>query len=287
MTAPPEDELERDVCVVVERPVRVAEDVVGGEVVPDGLAVDEVVGPDHAGVADVDDPRVRDVQGDAKAEEKRAADREPRRGRGGPQALPGAAEPHPDHPRQEVEQRRVGERDADPDVALVEVDLRDPERQQDEQVQVDHPPLAAEVEEAEEEDPGQRQPDVRRVQLVAELVRVAAGHLPGDLVAGPRLGDPPGRVVHDHLHPLGPVRVEVHLPGAGLGGRGRLEMAPALPLRGDLRVGAGDPDRRDSVRLWSDSPRSSWFRWSWSPPWSPESIRRPTFPGRGRQRGGP
>ena len=54
---------------------------------------------------------------------------------------------------------------------------------------MDHPPLAAEVEQAEEEDRRQRDPDVGGVQLVAELVRVAARHLPGDLITGPGLGD--------------------------------------------------------------------------------------------------
>ena len=156
---------------------------------------------------------------------------------------PSAAKADPDHPREQIDEGRIGERHADADVGGVEEDLRDPEAEQDQQVQVHDPPPAAEVEEAEQEDRRQRQPDVRGVQLVAELARVAARHLPGDLVARPRLAHRSGRVVDDHLHPVRPIRVEVHLPRARLGLSGRAEWAVAPALLGDLGVRTRDADR--------------------------------------------
>src|SRR5204863_7335945 len=74
---PRQHELERNVCVVVERAVGVAEGVVGGEGMqyPYGPAVHDVIGADHARVADVDDTRVRDVESDPKAEQEGAANR--------------------------------------------------------------------------------------------------------------------------------------------------------------------------------------------------------------------
>ena len=111
---------------------------------------------------------------------------------------------------------------------------------------MDHLPLAPEVEQAKQEDRRERQPDVGRVELVAELPRIAAGHLPGDLVAGPRLPNLAGGIVDDHLDALCAAGEEVDLPGAGLGlGRGAQRPVPA-PLVGHLAVGAGDADR---VRL--------------------------------------
>src|SRR5215211_1671938 len=100
------------------------------------------------------------------------------------------------------------------------------------------PALAAEVEQPEEEDGRQRQPHIRSVQLVAELVGISARHLPGDLVAGPRFAHRSAHVVDNHLDPLGPVGVEVHLPRPGLRRRGRLELPVTPALGSDLRIGA-------------------------------------------------
>ena len=248
---PRQRELERDVCVVVEGAVGVAEGIVGGESVqaPDGLPVGDVVGADHPRIADVDHAGVGDVEGDSKAEQERAGEAQPDGRRRRPKPLPGAAEPHPEHPREEIDERRVGERHADADVGGVEEDRRDAERQQDQQVEVDDPPLAAQVEQAEQENRRERQPDVGGVQLVAELFRVAASHLPGDLVAGPRLAHRPGGVVDDHLHPLRPAVIEVHLPGAGLGLRGGAEPPVAPALLGDLGIGASDANRPGLVKI--------------------------------------
>ena len=210
--APRQRELERDVGVVVERPVGVAEGVVRGKVVPDRLTVGQMVGADRSRVADVDHTRVGDVQGDAKAQQEGAGDGEPGGRRRGAKPLPRAAEAVPEHPHQQIQQGWIRQRNADPDVAVIEVDLRDPERQEHKEVQVDHARLATEVHQPQQEDHRERDPDVRRIQLVPELPGIAACHLPGDLVAGPGLADLPRGVVDYHLHAVGAVRIEVDLP---------------------------------------------------------------------------
>ena len=243
---PRQRELERDVGVVVEGAVGVAEGIVGGERVqaPDGLPVGDVVGADHAGVADVDDAGVGDVEGDSKAEQERAGDAPARRSAPTAEAPP-RRRGTPPRASARADRRAAGRRAGTltPMLAALKKIAEMPNEQQDEQVEVDDPPLAAPVEEAEQEDRRERQPDVGSVELVAELVGVAAGHLPGDLVAGPRLAHRPGGIVDDHLHPLRPAGVEVHLPGAGLGLRRGAEPPVAPALLGDLGVGAGDPDR--------------------------------------------
>ena len=67
------------------------------------------------------------------------------------------------------------------------------------------------------EQQAQRQPHVQRVDPAAERARVAAGHRPRDLEAGPRLGDLAGRVVDVDLGQLlavRPGREPAHLPAA-------------------------------------------------------------------------
>ena len=72
--APAEDQPERDVGVVVDRAVGVAVGVVGRPVAVQRLAVDQLVGADHARVADVDHVRVEDVEPDP---ERRPGTRSP------------------------------------------------------------------------------------------------------------------------------------------------------------------------------------------------------------------
>ena len=202
-----------------------------------------------------------------KPSRKALADRQPGGGRRGPKALPGAAEPDPEHPRQQVDERRIGERHADADVRGVEEDLRDAEAEQDQQVEVDDPPPAAQVQQAEQEDRRERQPDVGSVQLVAELVRVSAGHLPGDLVAGPRLAHRPRWRRRRSPAPDPPRRRRsptCQVPRLRL----RLGAQRAVPfsLLADLRVAAGDPDRvgagqvRGSLGTCGDGSRRSVLR---------------------------
>ena len=90
----------------------------------------------------------------------------------------------------QVDERRVGERDAPEDLAAVEEPERDREREQREQVEVAQREQAAPVGEPEQEGGAEREPDGRAVDLLAaERAAVAARHLPGHLRARPRLGD--------------------------------------------------------------------------------------------------
>ena len=98
------------------------------------------------------------------------------------------------------------------------------------------------VEQPEEEDQRQRQPDIGRVELVAESARVAARHLPGHLVAGPGLAHRRGRVVDEHLgdDPLldlaAPVDgAEIDDPGPGVDEAGpELQRSVAVGFLSDL-----------------------------------------------------
>ena len=102
---------------------------------------------------------------------------------------------------------------------------------------------AAPVEQAEQEDRAERQEDVGGVELVAEGARVAAGHFPGDLVAGPGLAHETGLRIDDdqrHLLVVGevadlPVAVDL-VDGVGQGPVGPL-------LLGDVGIAVGDLGR--------------------------------------------
>ena len=127
---------------------------------------------------------------------KRAAISSQAAGQTGRMPLSPPAEPDPQRPAEEVEERRVLERDRDADFGPVEEEVGDAEAEQDEQVEVGDPPAAPPVDQPEQEERAERQEDVGGVELVAEGAGVAARHLPGDLVAGPGLADArrwPGR----------------------------------------------------------------------------------------------
>ena len=154
-----------------------------------GLAVEDPVAADHAGVADVDHPvGVLDVEPDAQpAEEDGDGGEQPHRPR--ERRVEGAAaEADPRGADGEVRERRRPERGRAEDVALVEAPQREAERDEREQVERVPGAQAAPVDEAEDEDDAERDPRPPRVQdLAAERADPAAGHPPGDLRAGPRL----------------------------------------------------------------------------------------------------
>ena len=196
LARPRQHELERHVGHVVRRAVGVAGRHLLGEeaLAVDRLAARDLLGAGDPRVADVDHARVGEVQRHPERDREQARDDQehPRRAR--PQArLAAAAEPHPQHAPEEVEERRVDERRADADLARVEEDLAHPEAEEHEQVEVGDPKRLSPVEKAEEEDERERDPHPRRVQRVAELALVAARHRPRDLHPRPRL-DRPRRV---------------------------------------------------------------------------------------------
>ena len=186
--------------------------------------MDDLAGADHARVADVDHVRVGHVQRDPEAEQEDDADASQRRGdRAGAAAAVGRARrcaaartagAQREHPREQVEQRRIGERHRGPDVRVVEERERDREGEQHEQVEVQQREGPAPVEEGNEEQQAQRYPHVERVDVLAERARVAARHRPGDLEAGPLFEHAPARVGDDHLADLLRAlrREEAHLP---------------------------------------------------------------------------
>ena len=228
--APREDLLEGHVRVVGDRAVGVAGLVVRGEVVVDRLAVGDPVGADHARVADVDHVRVGHVQGDATGDQHDGHHGEHGDRHRRPQARAlSSPEPEPERSAEQVEQRRVGERDREPDVALVEEVVGEPEAGDDhQQVEMGEPERAAPVEQPEDEDRAEGEPDVRRVHRAAEGPRIAPRHAPGDLVARPGLEDVSGVRVDHHLDDLVAAGEEADLPEAG-------GLVPAR-RRGQVRV---------------------------------------------------
>ena len=175
---------------VGHRAVGVAVLVVLGEGAPQLVAVGQAVGADDARVADVDDVRVRDVEPDAKADEEEQPDDQPRRRHEQAQrvAAPAAAQPDPQHAPEQVGHERVGERDRDVDVGVVEEGHADPEGHEDREVEVAHAQQPARIDERRDEEQRERDPHERRVDLAPEGARVAAGHRPRHLRPGPRLG---------------------------------------------------------------------------------------------------
>ncbi len=194
------------------------------------LPVRDPVRADDPRVADVDHVRGADVQTHAEAgrEYRRGGEQPDRPDRDRAGAEP-SAPPAPDHAPEQVEERWVGERDAREDIAAVEEPERHREGEQRDQVEVAHAQGSAQVGEADEEQQAEAEPDGDAVDLpAAESAVAAARHLPGDLWAGPGLGDCAASVVHAAAGDL------ARRPRPNLDG-------PALLL--EVCVGLADPRR--------------------------------------------
>ncbi len=171
------------------------------------------VGAGDAREPHVDNSRVRDVERQPERDREQADDEQGKPRSGGAKTRRFArAEADPQHSPEEVEERRVGERRAHPDLAGVEEDLTDAEAQQHQQVEVRDPQWLSPVEQAEEEDERERDPHPRCVQGMAELALVPTRHRPCDLYPGPGLEDLACAAVDDDLHDLGVVVEEADLP---------------------------------------------------------------------------
>ena len=192
LPGPAEDEVTRDVREIGDGPVRVASRVRGlaaavrldplahlavrvgrtallqvtllRHVAVGSLAVDDPLASDHAGKTDVDRaPRRLDVQPDAKAREKDGCRGEhPHR----PERLRRSRRPvaprDPETAQEQVDERRIGERRAPEDLALVEETQRDREREQRQQIEVAERARPAQVGQAEQEDTAERGARPRR-----------------------------------------------------------------------------------------------------------------------------
>ena len=120
----------------------------------------------------------------------------------GRRAAPRPRERDPGQPRRQVDHRRVLQRHRRVDLAPVEPDQRDAERQQREQVEGaprQQPPRAGGGQQRDQEQQAQRDPDRRPRDRPPEGAVVAARHRPGHLGPGPHLGDLAALVGHQHL----------------------------------------------------------------------------------------
>ena len=198
------------------------------------------------------------------------ADGQPRRrdhGAQRPARDPAAAgqQQQPDH---QVDERRVDERDREPDLRVVEEGQRDREAGQDQQVQVPQRRPSPPRDERGDEQDAERDPDVPGVDAAAERARIAAGHRPRHLEARPGLGHRAGVVVDVDLEQLAlglGVREPADLPGrgalgvlvgdglgvpaqlgldSGIGGGAAQHLVGGEPVAAGRRVGVGHQHRR-------------------------------------------
>ena len=141
-STPSEDRLEGDIRVVVDRPVGIAVAVVLGPVPVQLVAVQELVGPDHPGVADIDYVRVGHVEPHPKPDQEQDRNRKPRRR--DREAERTAGPPAPESQQQDaaerIEQEGVDERDGKPNRPVVEQRQRDREAEQHQQVELQQRP---------------------------------------------------------------------------------------------------------------------------------------------------
>ena len=181
----------------------------------------------------------------------------------------------PDAADEQVDERRVGERRAPEDLALVEEAQRDGEREQREQVEVAQRARPAQVGEPEQEDARRRRARARRVLIVLPpnapappraIVQATCGPVHASLTA-------PVRVVDLAEHDLpGVARPRLHDPLVGRGavlGVGRAgsagsarASAATFGSRAGCRVACSSvsrarPRRRRERRLRRDGPSSS------------------------------
>jgi hypothetical protein len=242
--------------------------VLGERAVVEAVAVGDLVGTDHAGVANVDHVRVDHVECDPEPHEEDHRHHEPgdRHVRHQPLAAIARAEAGEQHAHEEVPEHRVYERHRREDLAAVEVHVRDREADEHEQVEVQQPERPARVHERRQEEQPERNPHIRRVERATERALVAARHPPRDLWPRPRLKDVAEPVAHVDLDELVPVREPAHLPAAAPARVcGRLEVGVIGALRAHLVRPLRDPDGLAGAEL--------------------EALRRLRLRGRGREVG--
>ncbi len=228
--------------------------VVGGERSVDRAPFDDALRADDAGVADVDHVPVGDVERDAESDQEHQADDQharPEADRDGFRSR--ATTDQPEHSPEQVEQRRIDERNRRVDARVVEEGEREREREQGQQVEVHDRKRPAKAHERREEKQAQRQPHVERRDVAAERAAVAARHRPRDLDPGPSFDGLTVEVVDYHLADLAAVRsVEADLPApAALQVGDRVGTRVFGQHASDRRLRRGDRDgarRREPAR---------------------------------------
>jgi len=175
--------------------------------------------------------------------------------RGARPARPGPRDGDPGQAPAQVDHRRVVERHRGEDLAAVEPDQRDAERQQHQQVEgapAQQVPRPGERQQRDQEQGAQRQPDLGVGDRPAERAVVAARHGPRDLRPHPHLGDLAAGVGHQDLglDGLRPVVVLADPEGRVDAGllvelhRGARDLAVLDPV---LQLPRGPGDREDLV----------------------------------------
>ena len=190
-----------------------------GHVAVGHLPVHDPLAADHPREADVDHAARRlDVQPDAEAGEKDGRPcQQPHRPGGAGRARSTVAPGDPHAAAEQIEERRIRERRAPEDLALVEEAQRHREGEQRKQVEVAQREHPAQVRETEQEESAEREPDPGIVdRLTAEGARAATRHRPRDLWPRPRLHDCARAVVDLAEHDLARLaRPRLHHPLVG------------------------------------------------------------------------
>ena len=155
-----------------------------------GLAVEDPVGADHTGVADIDHTtRALEIEADPQpAEEHGNGCKRPNRP-GQRRVDRAASEADPGRTHKQVGERWHRERRAPEDFAPVEEPEGESEREQDEQIERMERPEPTPVDEADEEDGTERDPHPPGIEhRASERADPTPRHFPRDLRARPRLG---------------------------------------------------------------------------------------------------
>ena len=220
-----------------------------GRHVPVGLAaVQQPVGADHAGVADVEDVRVAVVQPQPEADQGEAQRHQHQRmRRTDVDAARPVAAAQADHPDQQVDQRRVDQRRRDEHVALVEPVQGDAEREQRQQVERAHGEGPTPVHQPAQEQGAERQEHPPAVGQAPVRRGLAAGQLPVHLRPGAYVRQRHRRVADAGRRHLRAVAVvERDRPHAVVAERGR-GLDPRV-LGDPAAQRAGAPRQRDRLR---------------------------------------
>src|SRR5215210_641573 len=191
-----EHEDERHIEQVVERAVGVSRADVRGHGAVGYGAVQNAVGADDPGVADVYYAGV-DVEAEDEAPRKTGEHhQEPHRQVGRLLDLLAYPEPHEKGPDEQVDEWRVPQYDGLLDYPFPEEAVRDQEPEQRHDVQVAHGEQSVRAPESGCEGERERQPDPPVVGLLAVGAAHAAGQVPPDLIPRVHVVEDPGPIVH-------------------------------------------------------------------------------------------
>ena len=176
------------------------------------LSVEDAVGADDTGQPDVDHPaRCLDVEADPEPEEKDCTRREHPGRPHGAKREPASSQADPETAREQVQENRVHERDAEEDLAAVVEGQRDGQPEQHEEIEV-HAPRAGVGDPRVRGRTRRRTPATRRASTASSRrtrppARAPSARRPAARSAPPSHGSsglPARRARSDRLHPTRP-----------------------------------------------------------------------------------